>query len=365
MKLAYWRIALLVSALLLCACESDQPTPEDIRAELTRLIPATVKDRAEWAADIQYAFAALKVEASPENMCSVLAVTEQESTFNANPRVPNLGPIALKEIEARAARYHIPVFAVHGALQLDSPNGDTWETRISAAKTEKELSDLFEEMIASVPMGKRLLARANPVHTAGPMQVSVAFAEAHAKQRSYPYETDDSIRHEVFTRRGGMYFGIAHLLDYPTSYDKKIFRFADYNAGHYASRNAAFQNAVSIRTGIPLDLDGDLIRYKKDKAKGKLSETESAVRNMATQLAMTYEEIHSALLLSGQQSFEDSKFYTRVFALADQRNGRPLPHAMVPRIRLNSPKITRKLTTEWFANRVNQRYRKCMARAKS
>jgi len=196
------------------------------------------------------------------------------------------------------------------------------------------------------------------------MQVSIAFAEAHAGKRSYPYETDASIRHEVFTRRGGMYFGIAHLLDYQTSYDKKVFRFADYNAGHYASRNAAFQNAVSVATGIPLDLDGDLIRYKKDKSKGKLSETESAVRNLATQLGMSDEAIHGSLLLSGQQSFEDSELYARVFAMPDKPRGKPLPRAKLPRIRLNSPKITRKLTTEWFAKRVNQRYQKCMSRAK-
>lgn len=365
-KALAWRIALFTIAVaLLAGCENNGPTPAEVRAQITRLIPATVKDREGWAADIQYAFVALKIEASPENLCSVLAVTEQESTFTANPAVHNLGTIALKEIENRAARYHVPAFAVRGALQLKAPNDDTWEARIGSARTEKELSDLFEEMTASVPMGKRLLARANPVHTGGPMQVSILFAERHARKRSYPYETGASIRHEVFTRRGGMYFGVAHLLQYPTSYNKKVFRFADYNAGHYASRNAAFQNAVAIATGIPLDLDGDLIRYKKDKNKNSVSATESAVRSMATNLEMTYEQIHAALLKSNQQNFEDSALYNRVFAIADKRNGKALPHATLPRIRLKSPKITRKLTTEWFANRVNQRYRKCMARNES
>jgi hypothetical protein len=362
---AFWRItALIFSLLLLGACTENAPTPEEIRAQIKPLIPATVKDRDGWAADIQYAFGALKLEPSPENICAVLAVTEQESSFYANPAVPNLGAIALNEIEARAARYHLPAFAVRGALQIEAPNGDTWENRINAARTEKELSDIFEEMIASVPMGKRLLARLNPVHTGGPMQVSIAFAESHANRRSYPYETDASIRHEVFTRRGGMYFGIAHLLDYQTSYDKKVFRFADYNAGHYASRNAAFQNAVSTATGISLDLDGDLIRYKKDRnnKKDSLSATESAVRSMAIKLEMTAEQIHAALLESNTKEFEDSELYARVFTIADQRKGQALPRATLPRIQLQSPKITRKLSTEWFAKRVNGRYQKCMVR---
>lgn len=366
-----WRIAFTFACLslmlgLLSGCDSGPPppTPEQVRAQLKRLMPASVNDRTGWAADIQAAFAALEIEPSAQNLCSVLAITEQESTYTANPVVPGLGKIARKEIEQRAARYKIPAFAVRAAMQMKSPNGETWDTRIARVRTEKELSDIFEEMIARVPLGKRLLARANPVRTGGPMQVSIAFAEAHAKERPYPYTVDGSIRHEVFTRRGGMYFGIAHLLGYPASYDKPLFRFADFNAGRYASRNAAFQNAVAVATGIPLDLDGDLVRYRKDDNGSKASATESAVVSMADTLGMTPGDIRRALSDAHRNRFENSDLYSRVFDIADKRNGRPLPRATLPRIRLNSPKITRKLTTEWFATRVNRRYRSCMARAK-
>jgi len=351
---------------LLSACENNEPTPAETRTKLKHLLPATVKDRDGWAADIQYAVTALKIEPSSQNLCSILAVTEQESTYNANPEVPGLGQIALKEIETRAARFKIPAFIVYGALHFESPNGESWETRIASVRNEKELSDIFEEMIASVPMGKRLLGKLNPVHTGGPMQVSIAYAQAHAKQRPYPYAVENtSIRHEVFSRRGGMYFGIAHLLDYEASYDKPLFRFADFNAGHYASRNAAFQNAVAVATGIGLDLDGDLIRYKKTQngRKDSLSDTESAVRSMAADLGISNEKIHETLLKSREHGFERSELYLGVFDIAERRNGKPLPRATLPRIRLQSPKITRKLTTEWFATRVNKRYRNCMVRA--
>ena len=46
----------------------------------------------------------------------------------------------------------------------------------------------------------------------------------------------------------------------------------------------------------------------------------------------------------------------------ERGSGGPLPRAVVPRISLESPKIARKLTTEWFANRVAERYKRCLLR---
>jgi hypothetical protein len=58
---------------------------------------------------------------------------------------------------------------------------------------------------------------------------------------------------------------------------------------------------------------------------------------------------------------EETELYREVYALAERRRGKPLPRAAVPKIRLEGPKISRTLTNEWFATRVEKRYRKCMA----
>jgi len=52
-----------------------------------------------------------------------------------------------------------------------------------------------------------------------------------------------------------------------------------------------------------------------------------------------------------------------VFARAGRVAHAPPPRALIPQIALKSPKITRKLTTEWFANRVDTRFQACLARA--
>jgi hypothetical protein len=336
------------------------PRPEEVRARIAELLPASVPDRPGWAVDIYAAFDALRIEPSPVNICAVLAVAEQESTYRADPQVPGLGKIAREEIDRRAERAGVPQMLVQAALNLRSPDSRTWNERIGAARSEKELSNLFEDFIAQVPLGQRFFAGYNPVRTGGPMQVSVEFAQAHAKARPYPYRMIGSVRDEVFSRRGGLYFGIAHLLDYPAHYDQPIYRFADFNAGQYASRNAAFQSAVAMLAGVTLDLDGDLIAPGSDAARP--GSTEAAVRALGPRLGVRDDEIRRALEQEARLSLEQTRVWTRTFELADAAARRPVARALLPRIRLNSPKITRPLTTEWFARRVDERYQRCRAK---
>ncbi|WP_366946359.1 DUF1615 domain-containing protein [Nevskia sp.] len=363
-----WRALCSLGLLALAACTGTPELPEgptlsptQARALIERLLPERIADRSGWAVDIYASFAAMELAPTPSNVCSVIAVAEQESGFQVDPAVPGLAAIAWKEIDTRAAAHSLPKLVVHTALRVNSPDGRSYSERIDAAKTERELSDIFDDLIGSLPLGRTFFADRNPVRTGGPMQVSIAYAEQQAERRPYPYPVAQSLRREVFTRRGGLYFGIAHLLDYPASYEQPIYRFADFNAGHYASRNAAFQSALSLLSGIPLALDGDLLRIGGDD--DKPGQTELAARVLAKRLELSNGDIRDDLQRGDAANFERSTLYEQVFERAEQAEGRPLPRAVLPQIQLKSPKITRKLTTDWFAKRVDERYQRCLLRA--
>ena len=348
-----------------CVGERRIPAPSAISGALARelidlSLPRSIADRAGWTTDIQAGFAVVAIAPTHENICAVVAVIEQESGFRVDPMVPGLPAIAWREIDERAARVGVPRLVVHGVLQFKSPTGRSYSERIDAAKTEKQLSDIFEDFIGAVPLGRALFADHNPIRTRGPMQVHIAFAERYAAARPYPYPVKVSIADEVFSRRGGLYFGIAHLLAYPASYDRYVYRFADFNAGQYASRNAAFQEALSGASGVPLVADGALLPHDDDATTP--GATELAARSLAARLNLTDSAIHKALEQSKTEDFERTTLYQRVFTLAEQSARRTLPRARLPHIELRGPKITRKLTTAWYANRVDGRFERCLMR---
>jgi len=337
-------------------------TAAEGRALVARLIPEGTPDRNGWATDLYAALGALEIPPTAQNICAAIAIIQQESAFRVDPAVPGLAAIAKKEIEARRERAGVPRLVLDAALALPSSNGHSYGERLDSVKTEMQMSDLFEDFIGRVPLGRTFFADRNPVHTAGPMQVSVAFAESLAASRPYPYPMSGTVRSEVFTRRGGLYFGVAHLLDFRAPYDRYIYRFADFNAGRYASRNAAFQSAVTQISGIPLTLDGDLLRYENGRPTRDPGATETAVRVLARRLDVDFDAIRRDLALGTTEAFERTPVYTRVFTAADRTAGKRVPRAMLPDIELHSPKITRKLTTEWFAQRVDARYQSCLHR---
>lgn len=361
-------IGLACLAAALAGCESTvkpegpQLSPAEAQALIDRLLPPKIPERGAWVADIYAAFSAIGIAATPEHVCAVAAVAGQESGFEPNPVIPGLPAIAMKEIDQRAEHAGVPALMVHAALHLPSPDGRSYSERIEAAHTELDLDEIYEDLVNVVPFGKLFLAERNPIRTAGPMQVSVSYAEAYARTHPYPYPVPRTLRREVFTLRGSVYFGTAHLLDYPAEYDQPLYRFADYNAGQFASRNAAFQGALSAASGIPLVADGELLKLENG---GPPTSTELAARTLGRRIGLGEPDIHDDLQRGRGADFARTALYQRVYALAEQLAGHPLPRARLPQIELKGPKITRHLTTAWYASRVDWRYRGCMERARA
>ncbi|MEJ8675726.1 DUF1615 domain-containing protein [Chromobacterium amazonense] len=330
------------------------------RALLDRLLPPGIPDRKGWSNDIMGAFSHLKIPYTPQFFCAVLAVAEQESGFSPDPVVPNLSKIVWGEIERRRQKYLIPQFVVDAAMAKKSPDGRTYKQRVDALRTKREMNALYEDMVRELPFGQTIFEHKNPIRDGGPMQVSVAFAETHVRAWPYPYPYTN-LRDEVFTRRGSVYFGTAILLQYPAPYHDMVYRFADFNAGRYASRNAAFQQAVARLSGRKLALDGDIMLYNNKMNRdlsGEVSDTQRALQSIAGKIGMSDAEMLRDLKLEKLSGFAQTPLYQKVFALA----GSKAPREIIPQIVLVSPKFTHKLTTEWFARRVDGRYQRCLAR---
>lgn len=259
--------------------------PADVAGFIRDKMPGSIPDREGWAQDIAAAFETQGLVASVDNLCQVLAVVEQESGFQEDPEVYGLSGIARREMVRRARQYGVPQFILDMALDIPSPTGQSYRARLETVRSEKALSDIYDDFTGMLPAGQWLLGDRNPVKTVGPMQVSVDFAGKHS--REYPWKMAGTVRQEVFTRRGGLWFGIYHLLNYPVRYRAPLYRFVDYNAGWYSSRNAAFQYAVSTASGVGLRADGDL----NVRERGVVGQTERAVRVLAAELKMGPAEI--------------------------------------------------------------------------
>ena len=113
-----WLALLLVVIAAGCAAPPSHPPASDSRALIASYIPASVADREAWAADIYTPMAVLEIPITPENVCAIVAVTEQESGFHVDPAIPNLPAIAHAELERRRESHGIPQMVLDAAVVL-------------------------------------------------------------------------------------------------------------------------------------------------------------------------------------------------------------------------------------------------------
>lgn len=377
------RALLAVLALALaCAPRARPPAaPPPLTAEqVARLLPPRVADRAGWAEDVVAALTALELEPQPERVCQVLAVIEQESGFEANPPVRDLARIVRRRLDAYADKLGpLGPPLVRELLSAKPPYArETFGERLERVRTERDLDRVFREMLAhyeaqhpvayrtadlaSSLFTSRGLADLNPITTAGPMQVSVRFAEDWAREKDLPVEP---VRDDLYTRRGGVYFGAARLLSFEAGYTEPLYRFADYNAGVYASRNAALQAQLSRLTGLPLATDGDLLRYDSEaRPLPEPSRTFTALLAFRDRYApdLSERQLRRDAEKEKTRELEETRTWEAVRKAYRARTGEEPAYAQLPDVALQSPKLSRARSTAWFARSVQGRYEKCLAR---
>jgi len=379
----------LASATLGCgaprspAVASSAPSPVLSAEDIAALIPTRFKERVAWGEAIHNALAANELPLDRPSSCAVIAVIAQESGFEVDPVVPGLAAVAA----ARIDRYKAKLGPLGGPLFTRLLSGRapddarSFQRRLETVRTERDVDLLFRDLLAyyegnhpalfatmewAGKLSGHELADMNPITTAGSMQVSVRFAEDWARAHQSTIDTA-RLRDMLYTRAGGVYYGTARLLGHPAHYDSFLFRFADYNAGLYTSRNAAVQARLARLTGRKLALDGDLLSYDKNGvANDAESESERAFQAFAQRHApgLSPAALRRDLLTEKTLAFEDTATY-RALEKADAKaeatpaEGR-IAYAILPQVAITSPKFTGTRSTGWFARSVQRRFETCL-----
>ena len=384
--------ALLALTISLAGCgngswwaNDDEPKLES--DQIKKLIPSRVNDRSSWAKDIYAITEELKIPRNKENICSIIAVVDQESNFIANPNVPGLGAKAVKEVSSRlqekfedklGTTIGAPLAGYFQDVLKNQPSPENnYLKQMSKVKNEKELDVLYREIFAYMSkhyhvsaltgaaklVGQDFAEKLNPITTLGSMQVHINYAKDNKRSSMNINE----LRDDLYTEYGGLYYGIHRLMMYPANYDKPIYRFADYNSGMYSSRNAAFQKMIEKSSGIDLDLDGDLLSYDKNgNPRAATTTTEKALLNLFVQnnVLITPRQLRNDLEKEKAKGFEKTQTYAAVSKLYTEKTQKDPIYAIMPEVVISGPKLSRDYNTNWYASRVNGRYDTCMHRAK-
>ncbi len=346
--------------------------------EIRKLIPSHVNNRKSWATDISKIYDELKLTKNTQNICTAIAVIDQESNFVADPRVPNLGNASLKAIddklEGMLGKQMAGVF--RQMLETRPTPQDSFIKQVKRVKTEKELDELYRKIfdyfsstykvapLANITKlsGQGIDERINPVTTLGSMQVHIDYARQYRRTNM----SDRELRSDLYSQYGGLYYGIHRLMVYQADYDKPLYRFADYNSGMYSSRNAAFQQRISTLTGETMEIDGDLLLYSDGSPALRKSHTETVLIDFLAKhnKGLSDRQIRSDLRKEKSKDFETTRTYQEMNEIFVEKFGRTPSYAIMPKVVISGPKLNNDYNTNWYASNVDRRYQSCMNTAK-
>lgn len=330
--------------------------------EIASLIPPRVRDRDGWSRDMLRIFSTQHLLASPVNVCAVEAVIQQESGYDPKPKTTNMLRATERAMKEKVGTVGALSIKTTLDAKQDSIRKITYWQRIEKAKSEYDVDRVLQDFFNDYG-AKGIYGKFDFFKTVGSMQVSVSFVSEQAQFHGVTQGMGEwQIREFLYTRYGGMYFGTLRLLGYPAGYDKPIYRFADYNVGMYASRNAAIQQQAARLTRRHLALDGDLLRYGKNGAAvNEVGESEQAIVEVAKRYAPNLDSraIRNDLLLEKTIAFEDTDTYQAIKQAYQVKFGNAT-YARLPEVEIKSPKINSKFTTAGYARRVSNRYESCL-----
>ncbi len=370
---------LLIVAIVIPSARSEILSVDQL-AKLIKHADPGVNDSHLWAQELTYVMDKHKFKRNRENCCAVIAIISQESGFVPNPPVANMGKLATEAVVNKLSKFLLSKGFTETVLEQLPRSDNSYMNMLRQAKTERDLDRIYRDLISDFCFSKslcdtrmirNLIEDMNDIDTIGSMQVSVKFAiqtEERWRGRKLALDKVWEVREWMYSLRGGMWYGVLRLLGYKTGYRRKIHRFADYNAGRYASRNAAFQHTVASLLGSELVMDGDLLIYGNNgkAASSTISNTERAINKVARKyrLDLTKGQIRGDLLKEKTWNFNKTNTYKAIRNQYGKLKKKQAPYAMIPSINLTSEKTSRILSTNRFAKLVNGRYQKCIRKSR-
>jgi len=316
-------------------------------------------DPEQWIHDLNEVMFELKTDCSSEDfLLLVLTAIQMESNVYIDPPVGNANLEQLYSNRLVGFQREHPLQAA--ALNLSGLDEQLRvklrkDTRKGKVVTEADLdryvlTDLRPWLLRTLqdeyhlPEGwaSLIVAEAvpDPVRTLGPMQVDVAKAYRNAIKRGEKVASVQEMKEWLLNPETALKRGLkegVYLLDltfrvYSAEAERNkavLWSGADYNAGEFSSRNAAFQQRLSVLTGSKLVLDGDLLMYRDGIPDPERSDTESAVEDLL-QSRMSAAQIRRDLLLEKEPAFAETRTAKAVCALFQTRRRAPCAPATLP-----------------------------------
>jgi hypothetical protein len=326
------------------------------RAVLFSEDPGSWGDR--WLRSINGAFADLDIPCGDDGfLVLVLTTIQLESGVTVDPGLENPDLEALFTFHLQQLRRDNPIAgkllnysgldeAMRAKLRADTRKGHVRTEADLVRYVETDLRTWLQGYLQAHYLLPAPVARyaaeqglPNPVNTIGPMQVNLRKAYENARTRGEAVESEAQMRDWMLERKTAMERGIKEGVyqlwriyrfyrRYLPADEAVRYMTADYNAGEFSSRNAAFQQQVGVLTDRTLVLDGDLLAYQGGQPAERISNTEAAVITLLNEYAAP--NIRRDLLLEKGEAFSRTRTARRVCARFRKQTGQACAVAALP-----------------------------------